>query len=159
MSKRIVLLQALASSLSNLMVMVDDVDPQAFRQRVASDAWAMADVLSHLIAVEAQYLRRLQRVLVEERPFLPAIFPDPTTHNLQASAAELLAQFEEARQRTLAFLTDVADAGWGRTAVHETQGEVTFHFLVQHLVEHDSEHLNQIAKEIKYIEVKNERRN
>jgi len=132
-----------------LILLVNDVDPQAFRQRAAMDAWAMVDVLSYLIVVEAQYLRRLQRVLVEERPFLPAIFPDPITHNLQASAAELLAHFEEARQRTLAFLTDVADDGWGRTAVHETQGEVTFHFLVQHLVEHDSEHLNQIAKGIK----------
>lgn len=144
MNKRIVLLQALATLPSNLTLMVKDVAPQAFRRRGDLGAWGMADTLSHLIAVEAQYWRRLQTVLVEERPFLPAILPDPTTHNLQAPAAELLAQFGAARRKTLAFLKDVTDDGWRRTAVHETQGEVTFHYLVQYLVDHDSEHLNQI---------------
>ncbi|MEJ2750434.1 MAG: DinB family protein [Anaerolineae bacterium] len=141
MSKRIVLLQALAAALSNLMLLLQDVDPQSFGLRPSPDMWSAADVLSHLLAVEAQYRQRLQRVLVEERPFLPLILPDETKHNLSVTPSE----FAAARQQTLAFLRDVPEAGWGRTAVHETQGEVTFQFLVQYLVDHDSQHLNQIA--------------
>lgn len=146
MSKRIVLLQALTASIANLSLLVEGIDQKVFGHRADSEDWSVADVVNHLIAVEAQYLRRLQRVLVEERPFLPAIHPDRTTHNLEASAAELLAQFKDARQATLAFLRDMVDDGWGNTAVHETQGDVTFHFLVQYLVEHDGEHLNQIIE-------------
>ena len=145
MSKRIVLLQALTASVFNLELLLQGMNRQAFGRRIGPDAWSMADGLSHLVAVEARYRHRLQRVLVEERPFLPLILPDPTTHNRQASPIDLLAQFEAARTETVAFLRDVAEDGWGRTAVHETQGEVTFQFLVQYLVDHDSEHLNQIA--------------
>jgi uncharacterized damage-inducible protein DinB len=105
----------------------------------------LADVVCHLTAVERQYLRRLQRVLAEERPFLPAIHPNPTSHKLDTPPSELLMQFEAARAKTLALLQDVVEAGWERTAVHETQGEVTFHFLVQLLADHDNEHLNQFT--------------
>ncbi len=131
--------------MSNLGRMLADVDRDMFHRRLSPDVWSMADVLRHLINVETRYYQRLRRVLVEERPYLPAILPDPTTYNRQVSPTELLAQFEAARLETLAFLRDVADEGWGRTAVHETQGEVTFQFLVQYLVDHDSQHLNQIA--------------
>lgn len=141
MSKRIILLQALAASLSHLKLLLQGIDDNVFSHRATSQDWSVADVLNHLVMVEAQYLHRLQRVLAEERPFLPAIFPDESSHNRHVS----LAEFAAARQKTLAFLQDVADEGWGRTAVHETQGEVTLQFLVQYLVDHDSQHLNQIA--------------
>lgn len=142
MSKRIVLFQALAATITDLTRMLREVDRHLPGQRPAPNVWSMADVLSHLIAVEGQYFYRLQRVLTEERPFLPAIHPDPTTHNLQADVDE----FAAARQKTLALLQEVTEEGWGRTAVHETQGEVTFQFLVQFLVDHDREHLNQMAE-------------
>ena len=44
-----------------------------------------------------------------------------------------------------AFLKGVTPADWARTAVHETQGEVSFQFLVQYLIDHDNAHLNQIV--------------
>ena len=141
MSKRIVLLQALAAAVSNVRLLLQDIDQGSWEHRLSPNEWSMADVLGHLIAVEVRFWQRLQRVLAEERPFLPLILPDETTHNLSASVAD----FAEVRQKTLAFLRDVADEEWGRTAVHETQGEVSFHNLVQYLVDHDSEHLNQIA--------------
>lgn len=125
--------------------MLAGIDRNMFCRRLSPDEWSLADVLSHLIAVEERYYQRLGRVLDEERPFLPRILPDSTTHNRQASPTELLAQFEASRTETLAFLQDVAEYGWGRTAVHETQGEVTFQFLVQYLVDHDNQHLNQIV--------------
>lgn len=153
MSKRITLFQALAATISSLTLMLRDVEPEIFGRKITADSWSLVGVLNHLIFVEQHYYPRLRRVLAEERPSLPRILPDPTTHNLQASPTELLAQFRAARQATLAFLRDVADDEWGRTAVHETQGEVTFHFLVQYLVDHDGEHLNQIAAIQKQLNV------
>jgi uncharacterized damage-inducible protein DinB len=145
LSKRIVLLQGLTAAITNLLSLLADVDPMDFCQRTASSEWSLADVVCHLTAVERQYLRRLQRVLAEERPFLPAIHPNPTSHKLDTPPSELLMQFEAARAKTLALLQNVAEEGWERTAVHETHGEVTFQALVQFLVDHDGEHLNQIA--------------
>ena len=146
------LFQGLTVTISNLTSMLRDIEPEIFWQTVSTDSWSLADVLCHLIDVEQRYRRRLRRVLMEKRPFLSAILPDSTVGDRGALADELLAQFSDARHETLTFLKDVADAGWGRTAVHETLGEVTFHLLVQYLLEHDGEHLNQIATMLQQLD-------
>lgn len=110
-------------------------------RRPTSGMGSVADVLGHMTVVEGHYLRGLELILLEERPFLPAILLDDTPHDTQTA----LDAFVAARQETLAFLHDVAESAWQRTAVHETHGEVTFQALVQFLVDHDGEHLNQIA--------------
>ena len=124
--------------------MLMDVDHRIFCLRLPPDTWSMATVLSHFTAVERQNYQRLRRVLDKERPILPVILPNLTSHNLQASATGILARFQEARPETLAYLKDVADDGWARAAVHGAHGEGTFHFLVQSLLAHAKEHLNQI---------------
>jgi uncharacterized damage-inducible protein DinB len=146
MSKRIVLLQALASTPNDLALMLKGVAGTVARQRPAPDQWAIADVVNHLIHVEGRYLERLRRVLEVERPSLPAILPDKTKHETQVTLSELIVRFEKERDGTLSLLKEIAPGGWQRTAVHETRGDVTLRVLVQFLVEHDITHLNQIVE-------------
>lgn len=146
MSKRIILLQALASTPRDLALILKGVDLPALTKRPVPDQWSMADVLAHLSDVEVQYLARLKRVVVEERPFLPRILPDESKHDIQTSLEELLARFEAARAETVDFLKDISPGGWQRPAVHETRGETKLRFLVQDLVNHDIGHLNQVVE-------------
>lgn len=146
MSKRIVLLQALTSTLKDLALMLKGAAGAVSWKRPSPGQWALADVVNHLIYVERRYLERLHQVLETERPFLPAILPDETKHDVQATLSELVARFEEARHKTLSFLKEISPGDWQRTAVHETQGDVTLRFLVHFLVEHDIAHLNQIVE-------------
>ena len=146
MSKRIVLLQALAATSKELTLLLKGMTGGAIWQRPTPDQWAVADVVNHLVYVERRYLERLRQLVVEERPYLPVILPDETKHDTQVTHAELITHFEEARDETLLFLKEIMPGGWQRTAVHETRGDITLHFLVQFLIEHDIVHLNQIAE-------------
>lgn len=146
MTKRVILLQALAATTKDLARMLSRTEETLLHQRPTSDQWSIANVLNHLISVEVRYLRRLQRVVQEDHPLLPAILPEEIVHDSQARRDELLARFGQARAETLAFLEGISLGDWQRSAIHETWGDTRFRFLVQNLVDHDTEHLNQIIE-------------
>jgi uncharacterized damage-inducible protein DinB len=145
MSKRIVLLQALASTPKDLTMMLKEMNDASIWERPKPNEWAIADVVNHLVLVEREYLKRLQRVLELERPSLPEILPNEREHDRQVALPDLIKRFEEARDETLALLKGIGPGGWQRPAVHETRGDVTLRLLVQFLVEHDIIHLNQVV--------------
>lgn len=144
MSKRIVLLQALAAIPGEVAAILQTVDDEAGRWRMDADPWSLLDVVQHLLLVEGQFQQRLRRVMAEERPFLPTIHPSPSEHTRNEPLADLLAEFAQQREETVAYLTALKAKKWERTAVHETEGSVTFRFLVQMIIDHDSDHLNQL---------------
>jgi hypothetical protein len=65
---------------------------------------------------------------------------------LAADTAETFSQFKEARTKTLTLLKSLSPGQWKRPAVHEQPGKTTLRFLVQSLIEHVFEHLNQIVE-------------
>lgn len=145
MSKRMILLQALAATTPDLRLMLKSVDIAAASHSSTPSQWSILQLLEHLLDVEVRYLARLQRVVNEDKPLLPAIHPNaaavPITH-----FPLLLAQFEAARTQTVAFLQDLPPGSWQRSAIHETRGPTKLRFLVQMLVDHDTEHLSQLAE-------------
>lgn len=146
MTKRIVLLQAIASTPKDLALTIRGIDATAGNRRPGDDLWSIADVVHHLIDVEERYRHRLQRVLEEDKPWLPYFHPDEQVRDTQSSPESLLARFEEERSQTVALLKEIGPGDWQRRAIHETRGNVTFRFLVQYLVDHDIQHLNQIVE-------------
>lgn len=146
MTKRIVLLQALASTPADIGRLLKGADEAAARKRPVADEWSIAEVLNHLVDVEERYRARLGRVIQEEQPALPAIWPDETAPMPDLSVDEWIARFQAARAETLAFLGELSPADWQRSAVHETFGETRLRFLVQNLINHDAEHLNQLVE-------------
>jgi len=152
MSKRIVLLQALASMPADLRLMLKRVDTAAATHSPSPTQWSILQVLAHLLDVEERYLIRLHRVVTEDNPFLPTIHPDDTALPTTPLLA-LLNQFEAARTQTLDFLQALSPGSWQRPALHETQGATKFRYLIQMLVDHDTQHLNQII-EIQQLSVR-----
>lgn len=151
MSKRALLLPALAATPADLErlvrgVMGTAVDTAVSQQRPAPEQWSIADVLCHLVLVEGRYLARLQLVVREAAPAIACIQPDPARHDLTQPAMAIAANFRQARQETVAFLQELKAGDWQRTAVHPTWGKVSLRSLVQHLVDHDTAHLNQIIE-------------
>jgi uncharacterized damage-inducible protein DinB len=146
MSKRAILIEALASMPKDLNFMLRRAEDTAVRQRLDSNEWAIADVLLHLATIEPLYLARLQRIVVEERPYLPYLHPETQPHPSPTPLAELLAAFNTARKSTLDYLHALKAGAWQRPAIHETAGETKLRFMVQMLVDHDTDHLNQIVK-------------
>ena len=150
MSKRIVLLQALASTSKDLARILHDVDLIAAQQRPFPDAWSMNDVLSHLCDVDVRSLARMRQVVNEERPLILTIHPDETSHGTATPPGQLLAQFEQARTETITYLQNLGAGQWQRRATFDSGEATTVRTLVQILIEHDTQHLNQLI-EIKEV--------
>jgi uncharacterized damage-inducible protein DinB len=146
MTKRIVLLQALASTTTDLSYILKGADREGGGRSPQLEGWSLNDVLSHLIYVEGRYQERLRRVVEEDNPTVPAIGPEDTPLDETAVTADLLAQFKESRAETVGFLKSLSPGQWQRPAVHEQTGKTTLRFLVQILIEHDIEHLNQMVQ-------------
>jgi uncharacterized damage-inducible protein DinB len=146
MSKRIILLQALAATPVDLHRMLKNGSDAAAHHRPSPDQWSTAHVLNHLLDVEERYLTRLQRVVQVENPSLPYIHPDENGYDPTQPLPDLITQFEQARTATLLFLKELPPGAWQRPAVHQTLGPTQFRYLVQMLVDHDTQHLNQIIE-------------
>ncbi|HRQ36610.1 MAG TPA: DinB family protein [Chloroflexota bacterium] len=146
MSKREVLLNALTATPSDLERLLKSVDDSHLTYRPTPDEWSIADVLCHLVMVEQQGLTRLQRMVTERPSTIPAIYPDAAMHDLTQPTTTLLINFRQARQTMLAFLRELKAGDWQVTAVHPTLGNLSVRSLVQHHVDHDTAHLNQIVE-------------
>lgn len=144
MSKRIVLLQALAATPADLQRLMGSFSPAGARH-ASPGSWSPVEVVSHLLDVEERYRARLQRIVTEEQPSVPEIVPPEGGYPVTEELPELLEAFAGARAETLAFLKGLSAGEWQRRATHATWGELTLRFFVQNLVEHDTEHLNQLA--------------
>ena len=143
MTKRIVLLQALASTATDLTYILKGGENE---ENGPVDGWTLNDVLSHLIYVEGCFRERLRRMAEEDNPTIPAISPDDTPFIGDVETADLLNQFKESRNETISFLKTLSPGQWQRPAVHEHTGHTTLRFQVQILIEHDIEHMNQIVQ-------------
>jgi hypothetical protein len=149
MTRRIELLKALETTPRDLARTFKGIDPTMLGTRKAPDQWSFSDVMNHLLSVEIRYLVRLQRVAQEDNPRIRFILPDEANHDLTLPLDNLLNRFTEVRTQTLQFLHPLSSGIWARPATFESGENTTFRYLVQALVDHDTEHLNQIV-EIKY---------
>lgn len=150
MTKRIVLLQALASTPTDLRRLLKDVDDADARRRPGPEEWSLLDIVAHLNDIEERYRKRLKRVITADNPSFAYLHPaasGPTGVPLSL----LLKQFEMARGETLGFLSSLSQRDWSRPAVHETLGETRFQYLVQNLLDHDIVHLRQVADVCRYV--------
>jgi hypothetical protein len=145
MTKRAVLLKALASMPSDLGRVLKGVDAAEARRRPTPGERSIIDLLKRLVEAEAYFLGQIRDVVCEERPSLPALRHDEARDDLDMSLDALIERVKMARAETLAFLEGLSPGDWQRKAVHETWGETRLRFLVQHLVDHDTQCLSQLA--------------
>lgn len=151
MTKRAILLEALASTPADVERLTRALDETAAVWRPEPDSWSCHDVLSHLCGMELLYLAHLRRILAENEPSLPALHSAVSRAADEAAWAtrdimQLAEQFRMKRATTLAFLQALPPAAWQRAAFHEGEGRMTLRFFVQDLVNHDIEHTNQLVE-------------
>jgi hypothetical protein len=135
MTRRAVLLKALASMPSDVERMLKGAD-SANRD--------LAYAMHHLLDGETRYLAQFQAVVREERPVLLALEPGLIDDDDEA-LGDLVDRFQASRRETLEFLEHLSAGDWQRKAVHESLGETSLRFLVQHLVDNDTHYLNQLV--------------
>jgi uncharacterized damage-inducible protein DinB len=146
MSRRDKLIAALESAPRDLARMLQPLSAEAALWRPAPNQWCAADVVAHLAYVEPLFLARMQRIVGEEQPRVSSIVPDESQHDLGQPLDVLLHTFAARRANLIAFLQGCTQADWARRGVREADDLLlTLRDAVQVVVDHDSEHLAQLA--------------
>jgi hypothetical protein len=138
MTKRAVLLQALASMPADVRRVLKGTDP------TTPGEWSTSDLLGRLLDTETRFLAQLRAVVSQDRPTLPTLRPKEPSPDSDTALEELVGRFQRARRETLTFLEGLSARDWQRKAVHETLGETSLRFLVQNLVDRDTQALSQL---------------
>ncbi len=112
---------------------------------VPSEPFTAIEQICHVRDIEIEgYQVRFERTLREAAPFLPSVDSERLARErdyARADAGRVLAQFRDARARTLELLRGVAPADFARPADFEGYGSVTLLGLVHFLCSHDQQHL------------------
>jgi len=145
MTKRAVLLKALASMPSDLGRVLKGIDAAEAQRQPTPGERSIIGILKGMLDAETHFLDQMRAVLHEERPLLSALRQAEAEYEPDSSLEELIERAKMARTETLAFLEGLSPGDWQRKAVHETWGETRLRFLAQHLVDHDTQCLSQLA--------------
>nr|WP_276554042.1 DinB family protein [Cupriavidus gilardii] len=112
---------------------------------VPSEPFSPIGQLCHVRDIEIDgYHLRFERALSETHPLLPSIDGDALAIErayATADAAQVLADFRAAREKTVALIAGLDDRQLARTAEFEGYGPLTVSSLVHYLCSHDQQHL------------------
>jgi hypothetical protein len=139
------LIALLASMPDKITQMLADVDESVARHCPSPEEWCIIGVVVHLSDVEFRYRARLERIVAEDNPRVPAIWPRSVPDPLPL-LREALADFHNERVKTVTFLSALTPQAWDRPAYHTTLGTTTLRRQVRSLIAHDEDHLNQIVQ-------------
>jgi len=112
---------------------------------VPSEAFTAIEQVCHVRDIEVEgYQVRFRRTLDEDTPLLASIDSEAVARQRDyghADARQALADFRDARARTLKLLHGLDAGQLARRAVFEGYGPVTLRGLVHYLCSHDQQHL------------------
>jgi hypothetical protein len=115
---------------------------------IPGEKFSAIEQLCHLRDIEIDgYHRRIFSILNDQHPDLQSI--DGYTLSIErnykdADLAEVISQFQAAREKTIAMISVIEPAGWNRTGFFNGYGNVTLKSLIHFLCSHDFEHLSSM---------------
>jgi DinB superfamily len=111
--------------------------------------WTPAEVVRHLIAVEAEvWQSRLARLATEDRPHWPWTEPGLAPGFDGVPLDEILASFAVARAATAATIRALDEVGWARSGTHDTYGVLDVEGLLRIAIDHDRDHLAGLGQQV-----------
>jgi hypothetical protein len=110
--------------------------------------WSAREVVRHLAAVEEQVWHvRLDALATESFPQWPWVEPGLWSGPGDATFEGAIEVYAARRAETLARLDALDAAGWARTGRHAVYGVLDVAALLRILIDHDEEHLAQVARD------------
>lgn len=137
----------LAATGDELVAAVGSATAEQLVRRPAPGEWSAAAVLAHLVHTELVYGVRLGMIVTEDHPVIAAYDQAAWAGRFQrvdADPVRSLPLWEALRARMVAVLGGLTDEEWERAGRHAERGEESVTAMVDHLVHHDREHLDQL---------------
>jgi len=137
-------------NLGALYGILEGVKPHFWLQHSIPNEWSLIQIVCHLLASEHEVqFPRLLRIRDEDNPFLQNAPTPPDPEHFKPCDEDgwnVVAQFVEARQRTLQWLGQLKSDEWSRRARHSTFGLTTLLEMAHFTAQHDRLHINQICQ-------------
>lgn len=108
--------------------------------------WNAAQVIGHLAAVEYFFLDWINRMTRENEPYFSSFGEEAQARQetmMDNDVATNLAAFNELRGETVSNLMSLALNMWERIG-HHPGGSVSVESLVESMIDHDADHIQQI---------------
>ncbi len=135
-----------------LTALLDRVTPEEARTRSPSGAWAVVEVVAHLVDEEVEDFRtRLRLTLEDPTSEWPPIDPEGWAAKrayIDQDLRRLLELFSAERAESVRWLRTLEDADWMRSHQHPRIGPIRAGDLLASWAAHDALHLRQIAKRL-----------
>ncbi len=122
-------------------------DDHAIRHRPAASEWSAVEVVGHMIDKMQIWTSRVERLMVEERPALPAYDQDALVREhdyLRADPDVLFEQLRQACERFATLVERIPISALQRDGVHEEVGPMTLRQCIEVPLESAPEHLEQL---------------
>jgi hypothetical protein len=113
------------------------------------DGWCIQQIVGHLRDAAQVYHQRLYMMSTQTDPILRPYDPDAfaAEHKyLERDVQELLREMRHFRQDTVELLTSLVNWNWARTGQHLEDGRVSIRQLVDHMIEHEADHIEGIRR-------------
>jgi len=130
-----------------LVALVTGSTAEALARRPAAGEWSAVTIIGHLADAELVYGVRLRTAVTQPGGMLPAFDEDEWATRfgpLEDDPHRSLARFRALRDATVAIVESLTDDEWDRVGLHEELGELSVRQLVDRLVAHDGNHLDQL---------------
>jgi hypothetical protein len=122
-------------------------DDHAIRHRPAAGQWSAIEVVGHMIDKMQIWTSRVERLMVEERPALPAYDQDALVRDhdyLRADPDVLFERLRQACERFATLIERIPLSALQRAGVHEEFGPMTLRRCIEVALESAPEHLEQL---------------
>lgn len=116
-------------------------------RRPAPGKWSIKEIVAHLADGEVILGSRYRFIAAHDKPVIAGYDQDLFVEMLgveNATAEDLLDDFEMARMVNVGLLTRLPDEAFGRVGVHSERGEETIDTIVMLYAGHDRVHLTQV---------------
>jgi len=130
-----------------LRTLVGSLPERALRFRTAPNEWSIIENIGHLIDTEQLLRYRIQRMCQLNHPTIFNYDQDAAVvrnQYQQAQLSDLLAELDNERQHTLAYMATISAADLVKTGWHDEYGLWRVDFVIHYLARHDYMHDQQI---------------
>lgn len=143
-------LEAAEKNPKQIAAAVSGLPETVLRHEPAPDKWCIQEILGHLADIEIVYGYRLRQMLADRKPVIAPMDQNEWVRNLgclETPPAELIALYGLNRHANLRLLQRLTAADLGKSAYHpETKKDFTVAELVERMVTHGANHLEQIER-------------
>jgi hypothetical protein len=117
--------------------------------RGAADEWCIREILGHLRDAAEVYHKRLYMMSTQADPILEPYDQDAYARDhgyLERPIGDMLRELREWREQTVNLLTTLVNWNWARSGQHLEAGRMSIRQIVEHMVEHEEQHLDDIRR-------------